>query len=43
MDLRKSKIGEIGGCHLIRHTVATVMLEKRADIRVIQELLGHAK
>jgi integrase/recombinase XerD len=41
--LAKSKIGKMGGCHLFRHTVATLMLENGADIRVIQEMLGHAK
>jgi integrase/recombinase XerD len=41
--LAKSKIGKMGGCHLWRHTVATLMLENGADIRVIQEMLGHAK
>jgi integrase/recombinase XerD len=40
--LEKSKVGKTGGCHLFRHTVATLMLENGADIRVIQELLGHA-
>jgi integrase/recombinase XerD len=40
--LSKSKLGKTGGCHLFRHTAATLMLENGADIRVIQEMLGHA-
>ncbi len=40
--VEKSKIGKMGGCHLFRHTLATLMLENGADIRVIQEMLGHA-
>jgi integrase len=36
--VRKAKIGKTGGCHLFRRTVATLMLENGADIRVIPEI-----
>ncbi len=31
-----------GSCHLLRRTMATEMLSNGADVRVIQQILGHA-
>ncbi|HEV2112765.1 MAG TPA: site-specific tyrosine recombinase XerC [Terriglobales bacterium] len=41
--IAQSKIGKTGACHLFRHTMATLMLENGADIRFIQQMLGHSK
>ncbi len=38
-----AELGKSGACHLFRHTMATLMLEGGADIRFIQQMLGHAK
>lgn len=37
----KANIRKNTGCHTLRHTCATHMLKGKADIRYIQEMLGH--
>ncbi len=39
----KSRLNRHVNPHLLRHTYATHMLDKGADIRTVQELLGHKR
>ena len=41
--VKDSGIGKRGACHIFRHSMATLMLEGGADVRFVQEMLGHTK
>jgi integrase/recombinase XerD len=41
--IEAAKLGKTGSCHLLRHSMATSMHDNGADIRYIQEILGHVE
>ena len=41
--VKMANIDKVGSCHLFRHTMATLMLNNGADIRFIQQMLGHSQ
>jgi integrase/recombinase XerD len=40
---RRAGVTKGASCHIFRHTMATLMLENGADLRSLQEILGHAR
>lgn len=41
--IEQSGVNKSGSCHLFRHAMAALMLENGADLRYVQQMLGHAR
>jgi integrase/recombinase XerD len=41
--IRRAELGKLGSCHLIRHSVGTMLMRNGLNLRHVQEMLGHAK
>ena len=41
--LKAAGLTRKGSCHLLRHAMASTLLENGCDVRLIQQILGHAK
>jgi integrase/recombinase XerD len=41
--IKAANLGKRGSCQAFRHTMATLMLENGADLRYVQNMLGHTR